>query len=169
MNVVRIRSRRYSAVTNMVLTTRMAISPAKMPTRLGSMVVPPGPATAGAMSPDPVTVKCRPFGELLKPRGLRRHPVRVVSAGLADPAPLESSPSMLSPVHSPPGAPPSRVTLSNVAVAWLGSPIVLAPPIRWVVTSYSGEATNRPASTVDGSPASCAVPTWVQFAPSVDS
>src|SRR6266511_4010435 len=47
------------------------------------------------------------------------------------------------------------------------SPVV--PPNDWVVTEYSGEATNNPACTVDDSPARLAVPTLVQCAPSADA
>jgi hypothetical protein len=61
--VTRIRPRRYSAVMNIVATTITAISPANVPTRKTVRVrsSPPAcPGTAGAMSPDPVTVNRPP-------------------------------------------------------------------------------------------------------------
>ncbi len=63
VSVVRIRPRRYSAVMNIVATTITAISPANVPTRNTVTVrsSPPAcPGTAGAMSPDPVTVNRPP-------------------------------------------------------------------------------------------------------------
>ena len=61
-NVVRIRPRRYSAVTNIVATTTTAISPASAPTRVWSRgwPVPAPPGASGAMSPDPVTLNVPP-------------------------------------------------------------------------------------------------------------
>ncbi len=60
--VTRIRPRRYSAVMNKVATTISAIRPASTPPRMLSRVSPPkmAPATAGAMSPDPLTVNVPP-------------------------------------------------------------------------------------------------------------
>jgi len=57
-NVVRTRPRRYSAVMNIVATTMAVIRPANVPRRVCAMVVPrpAAPDTAGAMSPDPLTV-----------------------------------------------------------------------------------------------------------------
>src|SRR2546422_4319598 len=75
---------------------------------------------------------------------------------------------MSSPVHAPPGQVPWRPTWSKRAVAWVGPPRELVPPKDWVVTAYSGEATNRPACTVDDSPARRAVPTVVHRVPSAD-
>ena len=55
-SVVRISPRRYSAVMNIVPITITTIRAGERPRRLCSMVLPPDPATFGAMSPEPVTV-----------------------------------------------------------------------------------------------------------------
>ncbi len=43
------------------------------------------------------------------------------------------------------------------------------PPKLSEIAWYAGEAANSPAWTVDGSPASVTVPTWVQCVPSAES
>ena len=54
-------------------------------------------------------------------------------------------------------------------MARVGPPVEDAPPSDVEVTEYPGEAANSPACAVDGSPASVAVPTRVQCAPSAES
>jgi len=54
-------------------------------------------------------------------------------------------------------------------VARVGPPVDDDPPIDAEITEYCGEAANSPACAVDGSPASVAVPTRVQCAPSAES
>ena len=58
VSVTRIRPRRYSEVMKSVARTITAISPANAPLRVLSMVEPPNkpPLTAGAMSPEPLTM-----------------------------------------------------------------------------------------------------------------
>jgi hypothetical protein len=154
--VVRIRPRRYSAVTNIVATTTTTISPAKVPTRVWVMVVPrpAAPATAGAMSPDPVTVN---------PPPARSNRPRCSGVALA-------GPPRSSPVHARLGQVPCRVRWSKAAVARVGPPAAPARPSDWLVGwAYWGEVANSPACTVAGSPARLAVPTLVQWVPSADS
>ena len=72
-SVVRIRPRRYSAVMNIVPTTSSTISPANAPMIPSSAGLPlpaEPPATAGAMSPDPCTVKTPPAWRYPPPREL---------------------------------------------------------------------------------------------------
>src|SRR5262249_26569668 len=60
-SVTAIRPRWYSAPTNIAAATASAISPANAPVRVSaSGMPPPRPPTAGAMSPEPLTVTVPP-------------------------------------------------------------------------------------------------------------
>ena len=93
-SVTRIRPRRYSAVMNIAPTTTTAISPANVPIRVCATVTPtpPPPDTAGAMSPEPVTVNAA--SGLAEASGVARRRAACRRPGR-------------SPVHEPPGQPPS--------------------------------------------------------------
>ena len=120
-NVMGIRPRRYSAVTNIVATTTTAISPANAPTRVWSRGW-PGPAppgSSGAMSPDPVTVNAPPAWWY--------------PPGMAGEASLGPPPSWV-PVQAP-GAAPRRLTWSSTALARVGPPVPLMPSRPWAVVT----------------------------------
>jgi hypothetical protein len=151
--------RRYSAVMNMAPTTTTTTSPTNVPTSVWAMdaPTPAAPGTAGAMSPEPVTLNTSP--------ACSKPPWRIGGAFPAAPmlSPCQAWPAVW------PGEPPCTETWSNVPVAWLGPP--MAPDRSDSVTSsaYCGEVANNPASTVDGRPASFALPTVVHVVPSTDS
>jgi hypothetical protein len=109
------------------------------------------PPTAGAMSPDPLTVKVSSSFS---------SPPREVSTG---------SPPTCSPLQVPSGGIPSRMRWSKTAVAWLGWPVASRPK-SWSSTSLAGgEVTNRPTCAVEGRSARRTTSTRLQFVPSVDS
>ena len=150
------RPRRYSAVMNMTATMTTMVRPTNVPTSVWVIVVPmpDAPATDGAMSPDPVTVK---------PSAVCWNPPCCCASAL-------SGPPIAVPDHAWSGQVPSRPRLSNVAVSCVGPPSTpAAPSAPPAVAAYCGEVANSPASTVVGRPARCAVPTVVQWIPSVDS
>jgi hypothetical protein len=157
--VVRMSPRRYSAVMNMAPTTTTMTSPTNVPTSVWVMdaPMPAAPGTAGAMSPEPVTVNTSP--------ACSKWPWRTGGAFPGVP--------MLSPFHTcraaSPGEPPCTERRSKVPVAWVGPP--MAPDLNDSLTSsaYCGEVANNPASTVDGRPVSFAVPTVAHVVPSADS
>ena len=145
-SVVRIRPRRYSAVMNIVPTTSATISPANTPVMPASAVLlaPAAFRTAGAMSPDPWTVKNPPVW---------RYPP--LSGLYAAPSPKSW------PAHWLPGPLPDTVT-------WSKTPLARVAPAFSSVTQ-SGEVTKMPACTAVVSPGRRAVPTRVQCVPSAES
>jgi hypothetical protein len=145
-SVVRIRPRRYSAVMNIVATTSTAISPANAPMIPSSpgLPLPAEPATAGAMSPEPRTVKTPPTWRYPPLRGL-----------YAAPAPKSW------PVHPLPGRVPDTVTWSKTALARV--------ELAFSSVTESGEATTMPACTAVASAGRRAVPARVQCVPSAES
>ena len=157
--VVRIMPRRYSAVTDIVATTSTKTSPRNVPTSVWVRLSPrpAAPTTAGAMSP------CAGEGDRVA-GGFDRAGRWCRRAGVGGPPP-----PMLSAVQPVPVHPPSVVTLSKVAVARVGPPAMPARPnTSRLVSVYCGEATNRPASTVDGSPESRSEATVLHATPSTD-
>ncbi len=137
-SVVRIRPRRYSAVTNRAPTTTTAISPTKVPARVCVMVtpMPAAPATDGPMSPEPVTLNWSP---------VRAYPPRSSAGAL-------SGPPMREPVQAWSGPPPLRSRRSKVAVARVGLPLLLAAPSSPPIgAAYGGAVTNSPTCAVGGS------------------
>ena len=54
------------------------------------------------------------------------------------------------------------LTWSKVAVAWVGEPLI----DRW---NDTGEVTNSPTATGEGSPARWVLPIWVQVVPLAES
>ena len=132
---------------NIVPTTITTISPANAPVRAWSAGLPLQEelATAGAMSPAPLTVNW--------PSARRNRPPGV---SLGAPAAPTGPPR-----QAPRGPAPDMTTWSKTAVARVG--LLLS------AVTESGEVTNSPAGTTDGSPASRAVPTRIQCVPSADS
>jgi hypothetical protein len=111
--------------------------------------MPAPPATAGAMSPLPVTVN--------------------VPAPVLKPSVPAGRPSFPPPTFRPTHAPPCQVrpTWSKTPVAALGPPLMLASLAE--VCRYGGDVANKPTWAVAGRPVRVAVPTRVQCVPSAES
>ncbi len=147
-NVVRIIPRRYSAVTNSTLTAIRAITPNSTPIRL--ICTTSSSCCRGPIEPEPLSVYSAPATIVAPP------PRSFGRSGMATSSPTRT-----------PGAAPSTVTLSNVAVPEVPrSPTDVLPALRSTLT-VGGELTNSPISAVAGR-STRTVPTSRHATPSAD-